>query len=116
MPENRLPHDKVVSAERGQAFWSRQAYGLGYACQREGRFDRLQRRAAMLNRQLGGEGWSTWDTPPAKLKWMRWRTYETKYAAWERIVERANAEFTIQAMRILRRPALSLRLCRSRRP
>ena len=44
--------------------WSRQAYRLGHACQREDRFNRLQRRAAMLNRQLGGAGWRTWDTPP----------------------------------------------------
>ena len=40
-------------------FWSRQAYGLGYACHREDRFSRLQRRAAMLNRQLGGAGISS---------------------------------------------------------
>jgi len=29
---------------------------------------------------------------PAKPKWMRWRTYERKFAAWERIVERANED------------------------
>ena len=62
----------------GWHFWGRQAYRLGYACQREDRFSRLQRRAAALNRQLGGEGGSTWDIPPAKPKWMRWRTYERK--------------------------------------
>jgi hypothetical protein len=94
----------------------RQAYGLGYACQREDRFSRLQRRAARLNRELGGGGWSTWDSAPSKPKWMRWRTYDRKYERWERAAERANAEFEIRAMRILRRPAVSLRVSRSRRP
>jgi hypothetical protein len=87
----------------GWHFWSRQAYGLGYACQREDRFSRLQRRAAKLNWQFGGEGWSTWADPPEKPKWMRWRTYEQKYQRWERVVEEANAEFTIRAGRLLMR-------------
>jgi hypothetical protein len=95
---------KLYLPNGGWHFWSRQAYGLGYACQREDRFGRLQRRAAMLNRQLGGKGWGSWDTPPTKPKWMRWRTYERKYEIWERAVEEANAEFTVRAMRILRRP------------
>ncbi|MGC2414595.1 MAG: hypothetical protein WA459_18100 [Stellaceae bacterium] len=47
---------KLFLPNGGWHFWSRQAYGLGYACQREDRFSRLQRRAAMLNRQLGGKG------------------------------------------------------------
>src|SRR5215831_296969 len=88
----------------GWHFWSRQAYGLGYACQRDDRFGRLQRRAAKLNRQLGGEGWSTWDARPRKPKWMRWQTYERKYERWKRVVERADEEFTILAGRLLSRP------------
>jgi hypothetical protein len=66
---------KLFLPHGGWHFWSRQAYGLGYACQREDRFSRLQRRAATLNRQLGGEGRSTWADPPAKPKWMHWGTY-----------------------------------------
>jgi hypothetical protein len=31
---------KLFLPNGGWHFWSRQAYGLGYACQREGRFDR----------------------------------------------------------------------------
>jgi hypothetical protein len=46
---------------------------------------------------------------------MRWRTYEKKFAAWERIVERANRVFKIQTMRIVRQPAVSIRISRSRR-
>ena len=69
---------KLFLPNGGQHFWSRAGYGLGYACQREGRFDRLQRRAAMLNRQLGGKGWATWESPPSKPKWMRWRNLRAK--------------------------------------
>jgi hypothetical protein len=83
-------------------FWSRRAYRLGYACQRDDRFSRLQRRAAKLNRRLGGEGWSTWDDPPTKPKWMRWRTYERKYEHWEQVVEKANEEFAVRAARLLK--------------
>jgi hypothetical protein len=93
---------KLYLPNGGWHFWSRQAYGLGYACQRDDRFGRLQRRAATLNRQLGGEGWSTWDTPPTKPKWMRWRTYEQKYQRWERVVEKADAEFAVRAARLLK--------------
>ena len=107
---------KLFLPNGGQHFWSRVGYGLGYACQREGSFDRLQRRAAMLNRQLGGKGWATWESPPPKPKWMRWRTYERKYEGWKRVVERPNAEFTIKAMRVLRRPAMPIQISRSRRP
>jgi hypothetical protein len=95
---------KLYLPNGGSHFWSRKAYGLGYACQREGRFDRLQRRAAMLNRQLGGKGWATWENPPAKPKWMRWRTYERKYAVWRRVVDNARAEFIACARKILKRP------------
>ena len=105
---------KLFLPNGGQHFWSRAGYGLGYACQREGSFDRLQRRAAMLNRQLGGKGWATWESPPSKPKWMRWRTYERKYEGWRRVVERADAEFTIKAMRILRRPAMPIPIGRRR--
>jgi len=87
----------------GWHFWSRQAYGLGYACQREDRFSRLQRRAAMLNKDLGGRGWATWNEPPQKPKWMRWRTYDDKYQRWERVVEQADAQFTIRAETFLSR-------------
>jgi hypothetical protein len=93
---------KLFLPNGGWHFWSRQAYGLGYACQREDRFGRLQRRAATLNRQLGGEGWDIWDMPPKKPKWMRWRTYERKYERWERAVEQADEEFTIRAARLLK--------------
>jgi hypothetical protein len=33
---------------------------------------------------------------------MRWRTYERQYERWERVVEKADEEFTIRAARLLR--------------
>jgi hypothetical protein len=101
-PRNYCKTTKLFLPNGGWHFWSRQAYGLGYACQREDRFGRLQRRAAMLNRQLGGDGWAGWDSPPIKPKWMRWRTYERRYERWERVVEKAHEEFTIRAARLLK--------------
>ena len=73
------------------------------ACQREERADRFRRRAAKLNRQLGGEGWDTWETRPDKPKWMRCRTYETKLKVWEEAVEKANTELIARAMMGLKR-------------
>jgi hypothetical protein len=59
----------------GHQFWSRHAYGLGYASQREDRMGCAQLQAEKIYRQLGGEGhWM--DDPPPKPKWMRWRTYD----------------------------------------
>src|SRR4051794_16217403 len=63
--------NKLVLPNGGRHFLSRQAYGLGYASQRNDRFGRLQARAAALNQQLGGKGWDTWNQPPSKPKWMR---------------------------------------------
>jgi hypothetical protein len=94
---------KLFLPNGGWHFWSRQAYGLGYRCQREERADRLRRRAAKLNRQLGGEGWDAWETPPDKPKWMRWRTYETKFKVWEEAVKKANTELIARAMMGLKR-------------
>jgi hypothetical protein len=91
---------KLFLPNGGWHFWSRQAYGLGYACQREDRFRRLQRRAAELNRQLGGDGWAAWSIPPPKPKWMRWQTYDSKFERWAQAAEKANAEFAIRLSRI----------------
>jgi len=84
-------------------FCSREAHGLGYASQRDDRFGRLQRKAATLNRQLGGKGWATWDCPMPRPKWMRWRTYDQKRQRWEQAVAKANAEFVIRGKQMLKR-------------
>jgi hypothetical protein len=66
----------------GWQFWSRQAYGLGYASQRISRFERRARRARTLHRALGGDGLALGQSPPPRPKGMRQRTYERKVAAW----------------------------------
>jgi hypothetical protein len=52
-------------------FLSRQAYGLGYECQRERAYDRAVRRVRKLHRRLGGDPADGVDKPPR----MRWATY-----------------------------------------
>ncbi len=61
----------------GHQFWSRHAYRLGYASQREDRRGRAQLQAEKLYAALGGDGhWM--DGAPPKPKWMRWATYHRK--------------------------------------
>jgi hypothetical protein len=57
----------------GRHFWSRQAYELAYASQRETKYDRALRRARNLRLRLGGD--SADDEYPDKPLWMRWATY-----------------------------------------
>jgi hypothetical protein len=57
----------------GRHFWSRRAYRLAYASQRETDFDRALRRARKLYDRLGGDPAD--DEYPDKPKRMRWRTY-----------------------------------------
>lgn len=83
----------------GWQFWSRQAYGLGYACQRETRTDRLMRRARKLQRALGGNGQAIGQAPPPKPKLMRWRTYERKVAEWQAADDAADNAFAADAIR-----------------
>jgi hypothetical protein len=79
----------------GHRFLSRQAYRLGYACQRETRSDRLMRKARKLHRALGGDGEAIDQEAPDKPKGMHWRTYERKLAAWTGAVERADEAFAL---------------------
>ena len=57
----------------GRHFWSRQAYGLAYASQREDAHDRALRRVAKLCRRLGADPAD--GEYPDKPKRMRWTTY-----------------------------------------
>jgi hypothetical protein len=57
----------------GRHFWSRHAYELAYACQRETNFDRALRRARKLRLRLGGDPAD--DEYPDKPPRMRWATY-----------------------------------------
>jgi hypothetical protein len=57
----------------GRHFWSRRAYELAYASQRETKFDRALRRARKLRLRLGGDPAD--DEYPDKPPRMRWATY-----------------------------------------
>jgi hypothetical protein len=57
----------------GRHFWSRHAYELAYASQRETKFARALRRARKLRLRLGGD--PTGDEYPDKPPRMRWATY-----------------------------------------
>jgi hypothetical protein len=57
----------------GHHFWSRRAYELAYASQRETKYDRALRRARKLRLRLGGDPAD--DEYPDKPPRMRWATY-----------------------------------------
>jgi hypothetical protein len=57
----------------GHHFWSRRAYELAYASQRETKYDGALRRARKLRLRLGGDPAD--DEYPDKPLRMRWATY-----------------------------------------
>jgi hypothetical protein len=75
---------KLFLPRGGRKFLSRQAYRLGYACQRVTPLERRQRRIARLIRTLGGEG-RYGEEIPEKRKWMRWATYDALVAEIDRL-------------------------------
>jgi hypothetical protein len=70
--ENRRVR-KLHVALGGRHFWSRRAYELAYASQRETKYDRALRRARKLRLRLGGDPAD--DEYPDKPPRMRWATY-----------------------------------------
>ncbi len=93
---------KLFLPRGGHRFWSRAGYGLGYACQRETRLDRVHRQGAKLCRELGDAAW--WpESLPSKPKWMRWRTYERKQERFDELVIRLDVAFVASAQRLLAR-------------
>lgn len=87
----------------GHQFWSRHAYGLGYASQRETAMDRASRRGSKLYAAMGGDGhWR--DDPLPKPKWMRWKTYDRKAADLDRLNERFDGAWLAGVSRLLARP------------
>jgi hypothetical protein len=86
----------------GIRFWSRYAYGLGYASQREDGRGRAQLQAQKLYAALGGDGhWM--DGAPAKPKWMRWATYERKAMKLDAYNDRFDASWASGLARLLSR-------------
>lgn len=86
----------------GHRFWSRQAWGLGYACQRETAQCRAQRQAIKTYRALSGEG--NWrDGAPEKPKGMRWRTYDRLAARLDQYNAAFDAGWMVSVSRLLAR-------------
>jgi hypothetical protein len=86
----------------GHRFWSRQGYGLGYACQREIAQCRAQRQAIKTYRALKGEG--NWRAgAPEKPKWMRWRTYDRLAARLDYFNYAFDAGWMVSVSRLLAR-------------
>lgn len=92
---------KLFLPRGGHRFWSRQAYGLGYACQRMSRESRLMWRARELHRQLGGDGRALGQASPPKPPGMWRRTYAKKVDRWRAADERAEAAWMESALRLL---------------
>ena len=85
----------------GHQFWSRHAYGLGYACQRESAMDRAWRRGSKLYSFMGGKKHDWRDDPLPRPKGMRFRTYERKAAELEALYERYDRGWRAGAMRFI---------------
>jgi hypothetical protein len=98
---------KLYLPRGGHRFWSRAAYRLGYACQREDRMYQAQRQALKVYRALQGDG--NWrDGAPPKPKWMRWRTYERLADKLDFHNARFDGGWLVGVSRLLgRRPASS---------
>jgi hypothetical protein len=95
---------KLYLPRGGHRFWSRAAYGLGYACQREDRMYQAQRQALKVYRALHGDG--NWrDGAPPKPKAMRWRTYERLASKLDYYNARFDGGWELSAARLLGRQA-----------
>jgi hypothetical protein len=86
-----------------RVFASRQAYGLGYAVQRESPRDKAYRRARKARHRIGGSDDLTAPLP-GKPKWMRWPTYWRHVAACNRTGEETLEFLVASAERLLGRP------------
>lgn len=101
-PATRRRAIRLFLPRGGHQFWSRHAYRLGYASQREDRMGRAQRQAEKVYASLGGKG--NWmDGPPLKPKWMRWETYERKAARLDHLDAIYDAAWGEGACRLLAR-------------
>jgi hypothetical protein len=95
---------KLYLPRGGHRFWSRAAYGLGYACQREDGMYQAQRQALKVYRALQGDG--NWrDGAPPKPKAMRWRTYERLASKLDHYNARFDGGWELSAARLLSRQA-----------
>ena len=82
----------------GHQFWSRQAYGLGYACQRGTALDRAHLRKGTIERALWWDG-----DEPVRPPRMWEKTFARKLAALEDAMGRLDRAWLPNALRLLER-------------
>ena len=103
---------KLYLPPGGDRFASRQAWRLGYQCQRDAAHDRPRERLFRLQRKLGCElGVDHW---PARPKGMWQRTYERHLERYWELEEAVDAELALCVARLMRRArqwGLSVILC-----
>jgi hypothetical protein len=82
----------------GDRFYSRAAYGLGYASQRVGLLERIDRKAQKVCHVISGS--TDWrDGLPPKPKWMRWPTYSRRAVALRVLIDQYDAAWVGQVGR-----------------
>lgn len=85
----------------GHEFWSRSAWRLGYASQREGQMGRIDIQAQKAFQRLGGKG--SWrEAVPARPKWMRARTFAKKLKRLEELNDRFEGEWVKRASQLIK--------------
>lgn len=82
----------------GHQFWSRQAYGLGYACQRGTALDRAHRHKSKIERALWWDG-----DEPVRPPGMWHKTFTRMLVELEDAVERVDTVWLPHALRLLSR-------------
>ena len=89
---------KLYLPPGGDVFASRQAWRLGYQCQRDAVRDRPFERLFRLQKKLGGEqGWGNW---PRRPKGMWWRTYWRYMEQYHSLDQECAAEMAAMVLRL----------------
>ena len=99
-PFRHIRVGKLYLPAGGDRFASRQAWRLGYQCQREAARDRPLERLFRLQKKLGCDrGLGAF---PSRPKGMWQRTYERHLAQYWELEDAANREFLALAVRLMR--------------
>ncbi len=100
-PYRHIRVGKLYLPSGGDRFASRQAWRMGYQCQREAHGDRALERLFRLQRKLGCDrGIDNW---PRRPKGMWQRTFDRRMKQFHELEDKANAEFAAGIARILKR-------------
>lgn len=109
-PQSERRCTKLFLPRGGHRFWSRKAYDLGYACQREDRQYQAQRQAIKTYKALGGDAEGNWrGGAPEKPKWMRWHTYDRLAARLDHYNDAFDGHWMTSIARLLARAPMKSR-------